>query len=290
MHSIAALASAKINLMLHVTGREPSGFHALQSLFAFTGLSDKVIMTPSHQEEIKITGLFSPAVMPEQNSLLTALHWFYGKFPEHKRPWSLSLEKNIPVAAGLGGGTSDAAAVIALLCQLHKIVFDDLPSFIKASGELGADVPVCLAYQLGLGSLFWLQGSGKDQYPQPLKGSLSHPVLLINPLKPTYTKDVFHQFGQSYAKPIQAYDGDEDLLQWVGRYRNDLQEAAVHLVPEIRHVLDVLAALPGCVLSRMSGTGATCFALFEKSHDLSKLAQDLSSQHPHWWIFPTILL
>ncbi len=283
------LAPAKINLMLHVTGREPSGFHALQSLFAFTTLADKIKITPHEHNVMEITGAFADAVSPEKNSLWSAQEWFYTQFPELRRSWSIHVTKRIPVAAGLGGGTSDAAAMIALLMEVHGLVIHDLKAFIISSGALGADVPVCLAYQLGLGSLFWLEGSGKAHYPCPIQRSLNHPVILINPLKASPTKDVFAALNPPYSHPIQLFLEVDDLLSWVSRQRNDLQEPASHLIPEIHEVLNLLSHLPGCRLARMSGSGATCFA-FMDSDDNAPLLHELTKAYPQWWITQSFLV
>jgi 4-diphosphocytidyl-2-C-methyl-D-erythritol kinase len=276
--------------MLHVTGREPTGFHALQSLFAFTNVVDTLVLHPSTQTQVKIMGPFATSVSSQENSVLAAINWFSHQFPKCQQKWSVTLEKNIPVAAGLGGGTSDAAATIAALLQAYEINIKDIHAFVCASGELGADVPVCLTYQLGLGSLFWLEGSGKLHFPEPRQGKLSYPMILVNPLKPTPTGAVFHQLHGHYSSSILPYEEGRDLLTWVKEHRNDLERPASQLVPDIQNILEVLQKLPGCLLTRMSGAGATCFAFFEPSMDMTILTENLKNMHPQWWIMPSCLV
>jgi 4-diphosphocytidyl-2-C-methyl-D-erythritol kinase len=284
MIKLHRVAPAKINLMLHVTGRDASGFHDLQSLFAFVDFGDQLWIEQAFQTSVHLSGVFARAVDRADNSLLSAINWFYQKTSFIPQPWRIHLEKNLPVASGLGGGTSDAAAIIALLMGYIGWQPQSLEDFIKASGELGADVPICLAHQLGLGTFFWLEGTGKGEMPQPISVALNKAILLVNPNISCSTGQIFQRFGQNYAPLIQGYREGEDFLAWLAAHRNDLQLPACQLVPEIRDVLSFLAGQPGCLIARMSGSGATCFGIFDSMAQANIAREQIQQCYPQWWI------
>lgn len=277
-------APAKINLMLHVTGRDATGFHELQSLFALVDLADRLAMQEALESTMEISGPFAAIVDPHHNSVLKAISWFYQYTAIPSQDWRISLEKNIPVAAGLGGGTSDAAAALKILSILHNWQPTNVIDFIRDSGKLGADVPVCLAYQWGLGHFFWLEGSGRKQYPQPLTIQCPYSVLLVNPNIPCPTGRVFQTRRGQYSESIAANIPQDYPLSWLALRCNDLQPAACQIVPQISEVLAVLEKQLGCRLARMSGSGATCFALFDNFRHMKRSQQNIQKHYPQWWV------
>jgi 4-diphosphocytidyl-2-C-methyl-D-erythritol kinase len=198
------------------------------------------------------------------------------------------LEKNIPVAAGLGGGSADAAAALRLLAQANNLATDD-PRLIEAAGATGADVPVCLdprpRLMRGIGDIL--------SAPLPLP-RLS--AVLVNPGVALSTKLVFSGWTHS-AHPAQPLDSavlpkrqsEEQILDWLAGHPNDLEAPATALAPAIAHVLAALRSLPGCRLARMSGSGATCFALFSSAAESAAAAKILRANFPQWWIVETTL-
>lgn len=258
------IAYAKINLALHVRRRREEGYHELETLFAFVDAGDVLTAHPSARDELTVSGEFASQLAdPFGNIAAQAL----AKLPR-SQGLAFTLEKNLPVAAGLGGGSADAGAVFRIVDALHGLPDD----WHERAARLGADVPACVESRACLG-----RGIGTDlaSVENDLEGT---PVLLVNPRVPLATGPVF-----------AAWDGRDRGAVPVGpasriasEGRNDLEEPAIRLCPAIA---DVLAALrkTDAVLARMSGSGATCFALF-RSHDvMRKASESLRNSHPEWW-------
>ena len=267
-------APAKINLTLHVTGRWPDGYHLLDSLVVFAGAHDRITASPAPDLSLTIAGPFAAGLSTGPGNLVIraaeALAAHAGVAPRA----ALHLEKNLPVASGIGGGSSDAAAALRVLARLWNLPAPDLHAIAAA---LGADVPVCLdptpRRMTGIGEVL------SPVPPLPPCG-----ILLVNPGEAVATQAVFQARQGSFSTAPAIPPGWPDaaaLAAYATAGANDLQDAAISLCPAIQTVLEALAALPACLATRMSGSGATCFALFETPTQAAQAATLL--QHPNWW-------
>jgi 4-diphosphocytidyl-2-C-methyl-D-erythritol kinase len=274
-------APAKINLNLRVVGRRADGYHDLESLVAFADLSDELTLMPGVETSLEMTGPFAKAKecgAPGDNLVLKAARALglpAGKF---------TLDKRIRVAAGLGGGSADAAAALRLIARANGLAPDDR-RLAEAAITCGADVPVCLQSKPRI-----MRGLG-DQLSPPLALPKLHAVL-INPGVPLATADVFASFrGDEPSNiPVDQVPLERSaLLAWLAARGNCLTRAAVSRVPAIADVFDALGALPDCRLARMSGSGATCFGLFDGSAAAAGAAEQLAKSHRNWWICPVTL-
>jgi 4-diphosphocytidyl-2-C-methyl-D-erythritol kinase len=282
-------APAKVNLTLHVIGRRPDGWHALESLVAFAGAADTLELLPGEASGLDVDGPRAGAAGPmDANLVLRAASAL-----ARRRPGLLGgrfhLTKRLPVAAGLGGGSSDAAAALRLLARLNGIPADD-PDLHDAASEVGSDVPVCLAARARM-----MRGRGEDLGPL-----LALPpvfAVLVNPGVPVETTAVFKALGLSPGEDlgygrhpdVAAAPGREALMPLLRKARNDLEDPAAVVAPVIGHVLAVIAAARGCRLARMSGSGATCFGLFDDCRAAQRAARGILAAHPEWWVKPTLL-
>ena len=278
-------APAKLNLYLHVTGRRADGYHELDSLVTFTALADTVDITPAECLGLSVIGPFADALDAGENlaaRAATALAERLGR----RAAVRITLDKQIPVAAGLGGGSADAAAVLRGLARLWRLGAGHAGVLREAALALGADVPVCLdsraACVAGIGEAL--------SAPPPLPPCA---VLLVNPGVPVPTGPVFaaRRGPFSAANPIDEAPRDASALAALLRCRrNDLERPAREQVPEIGLVLARLAEAPGCLLARMSGSGGTCFGLFEDEAAAAGAARAIARDHPAWWVQPTRLV
>ncbi|MEO5597988.1 MAG: 4-(cytidine 5'-diphospho)-2-C-methyl-D-erythritol kinase [Novosphingobium sp.] len=258
-------AYAKINLALHVRRRRDDGYHELETLFAFVDKGDELQAAPAPRDELRIFGEFATELTdPFGNIVSKALT----SLP-HSDGWTVSLDKRLPVAAGLGGGSADAGAVFRLVERAHG-----LPDDWHARAErLGADVPACVASVTCIG-----RGTGTEL--EPVASDLTDTlVLLVNPRVSLSTGPVFKGWEGLDRGPLPT--GDARAIALAGR--NDLESPAIALCPVIA---DVLAELEqsNAWLARMSGSGATCFALFEAADVMTKAMESLQSRHPDWWL------
>ena len=254
--AITLTAPAKVNLYLHVLGKRDDGYHDLESLVAFADVGDEILIESAAAFSCSIEGEFAQHLDSESNSLIDAARWV-AKQVGRELDVRISLVKNLPVAAGIGGGSSDAAAVIRGLLQ-HWGEEDRLDSLIAASFALGADVPVCL-----YGKPAIVRGAGDVFEPAEVEPLFA---VLVNPLASCSTAAVFGR----------CQVGDD-----LSGERNDLQAAAMEIVPEIA---DVFAALLGARYARMSGSGATCFGVYETRDAAPNAAADIVQKHPQWWV------
>ena len=271
----AGVAPAKINLALHVGGRREDGLHRLASLVAFTEFGDGVGLANAAGVSLEVRGPFGADVPHDDSNLvLRAARMMAGR-----RGAAISLEKRIPVAAGLGGGSSDAAEVLR---QLSLFWNAPLPPEISLM-ELGADVPACLA-----GCPAVVEGAGEVVSPVDWVPELQ--LLLVNPGIPISTKSVFRAFrgsGTPMLEPPGCCRGASEFIAWLAAQRNDLEAVAIGLEPEVDRLLGRIRRLPGCLLSRMSGSGATCFGIFSEMAEAAEAARTLKSECPSWWIAAT---
>jgi 4-diphosphocytidyl-2-C-methyl-D-erythritol kinase len=282
-------APAKINLTLRVVGRRPDGYHELESLVAFSRSGDSLSLMLGNEFKLQVGGPFEEACGDLEKNLVAKS---VGNLVERIKGLKLGtfrLTKNLPVAAGVGGGSSDAAAALRLVARANGVALDD-PRLLDAAQATGADVPVCLAVRARV-----MTGIGERlglvlQLP-PL------PTLIVNPRQPLETKAVFARMkigpgvrtGFGPHPQITSGLSYEALLAALRKGRNDLEDAACVLVPVIGDVLAILAAAPGCRLARMSGSGATCFAIFDNCRAAGRAKKAILAAHPDWWVKAAML-
>lgn len=277
MTAIVEPAPAKINLALHVRRRRDDGYHELETLFAFCRDGDVVTVTCADATDLTLTGPFAGVLAGEatdDNLVMRAARGFCARFGVEDGH-AITLDKHLPVASGIGGGSADAAATLRALARLHGVAIDH-PELFALAAELGADVPACLLGRTAL-------GQGKGDALQPLAPLGDRPVLLVNPGVGVSTAAVFARWDGVDRGGL----GDGDVWAMAAAGRNDLEPPARALAPAIDKVLDLLGRAPGVVLSRMSGSGATCFAVFQ-----SVAARDAAApvaQGKGWWTLPTFL-
>ncbi len=267
------IAYAKINLALHVRAREADGYHRIETIFAFAEEGDRLSVADGEGLSLAVTGPFAKSLEGEENNLvLRAAEALRGRAGAAKGA-ALVHDKRLPVASGLGGGSADAAAALRLLPRWWGIEpGEDL--LLEIAASLGADVPACLRSRTCRG-----EGRGDRLTPVDGSGLSGTPLLIVNPLVPVPTGRVF-----------AGWDGvDRGALESPLQGRNDLEAAAIAIAPEIREVLASLAEAPGVLLSRMSGSGASCFALFESEAAREGARERIAALHPHWWQLATRL-
>ena len=277
-------APAKINLTLRVIGRRADGYHELESLVAFAARGDRLTLRPDALMGLSITGPYADACGPIANNLvLKAVAALRACVPGLKAG-HFQLDKNLPVAAGIGGGSSDAAAALRLAARLNSIALDD-PRLAAAALVVGADVPVCLNPRARI-----MRGVGEQ-----LSAPIDMPKLaavLVNPGVALATRDVFSKLSLARvgSAPLAAVPESADaIFDYLAAHGNDLTDAAIACVPAVSEVLGALAALPGVRLARMSGSGSTCFALFSSAADATAAASRLQKARPAWWVAATTL-
>ncbi|MCG5236535.1 4-(cytidine 5'-diphospho)-2-C-methyl-D-erythritol kinase [Xanthobacter oligotrophicus] len=292
MELMRARAPAKINLTLRIEGRRTDGFHDLASLVAFAGAGDLVFLHPDAPLALEVSGPTAAAAGPDDDNLvLRAARAFTERVPG-ARLGRFVLEKRLPVAAGLGGGSSDAAAALRLLAGLNGLALDD-PRLFAAARATGSDVPVCLDPRARL-----MRGVG-----DVLSAPLALPPLsavLINCRVAVPTAGVFRALGlqpgatlagpEHPDAPPEATAGDTAALRaFLSGLPNDLEPPALALAPEIGRAMALLAEAPEARLVRMSGSGATVFALTDSCRAAAALARRVLAQQPGWWVKPTVL-
>lgn len=277
-------APAKINLTLRVLGRRKDGYHELESLVAFADLADTLTLQPGGTAALEVCGPFAAASGAVADNLVLKALAALRQRVDGLKAGRFLLEKRIPVAAGIGGGSADAAAALRLLARLNGIALDD-PRLMIAALVVGADVPVCLAARPRI-----MRGVG-ERLSAPLELP-PLPAVLVNPGVPLATREVFAKFVRAPGGMESLADmpnGFDALIEFLARHGNDLNDAAIACVPVIADVLDALRVLPGARLARMSGSGPTCFALFGSRDEAAAAAQRLKAARKDWWITPVTL-
>tara|TARA_R110002110_G_scaffold216406_10_gene430439 strand:+ start:1833 stop:2735 length:903 start_codon:yes stop_codon:yes gene_type:complete len=276
---ITEFAAAKINLWLHITGRRDDGYHLLDSLIAFAGVGDRLTMTSADDLSLNITGPFSEGLATTSDNLVIRAASLLASEAGIRPAAAITLEKNLPVASGIGGGSADAAAALRGLSALWHL---DLSTEVTArlALRLGADVPMCLAGQAALAS-----GVGEVLYPVGRMAPVW--LVLVNPRIALSTPEIFRRRGSSFTDiPTPAAGALADLTGLIGALgerHNDLQAPAIGLAPVIGDVLKRLRNLEGCEHAAMSGSGATCFGLFADRQTAEQAADQLLSANPQWW-------
>jgi len=279
------LAPAKINLFLHVGEKRADGFHPLQSLAVFTELGDFLAAEESEDLSLTLDGPFAGGLEAEPDNLVLRAARALAEAAGAPAKARLTLTKNLPIASGIGGGSADAAAALRALAALWRLnLSEEVLQQIAAS--LGSDVPVCLLSQPA-----FMEGRGEILRPAQ---SMPHlPLLLVNPGVAVPTRDMFaaltQRSGTGMALPPGHFRDSADVLRLMDASRNDLEAPAREAQPVIGAVLKALAALPGALFVRMSGSGATCFALFADDAACSRGGETLRAAHGDWWIAPTFV-
>lgn len=278
----AEAAPAKVNLALHVTGRRADGYHELESLVVFAGVADELVARPARRDSLEVTGPFAAAAgLGDSNLVARAVAAFRARWPEHVQTGlAIELVKNLPVAAGLGGGSADAAAALRLMAALGDadIGFADLSAVALG---LGADIPACLLSRP-------VEVRGVGEILHPLRAFPTTHIVLVNPLVPVVTADVFRRLQSRHNSSLpslpQPLTLAAELGLWLTDTRNDLEAPALSLVPAIGTLIAELAAFDGCILARMSGSGGTVFGLFASASGAHQAAHDLRERHREFWV------
>jgi 4-diphosphocytidyl-2-C-methyl-D-erythritol kinase len=270
-------APAKVNLYLRIVGKRADGYHLLDSLAVFAGVGDRLSAQPADDLTLVLDGPFGASLNAEPDNLvLRAARALAGQAGIQPRA-RLTLDKHLPVASGIGGGSADAAATLRLLCRFWNLA-PPRQTLMKIAAGLGADVPVCLA-----GSPARMGGIGEVLETAPQLPSYG--LVLVNPGRAVSTVAVFRARTGGFSAPVDLPDrwtDAADMAAGLADLGNDLQAAAAALCPEIAQVLTAIAAAPGCRLARMSGSGATCFGLFDDASAARNAASGLV--RPGWWV------
>jgi 4-diphosphocytidyl-2-C-methyl-D-erythritol kinase len=268
------IAYAKINLALHVRARDADGYHCIETLFAFAEDGDRLQVAAADRLTLAVRGPFAGALGAGEDNLVMRAAEALRSHYNVRAGAALILDKQLPVASGIGGGSADAAAALRLLVRWWGIDAGE-GELLEIARGLGADVPACLWSET-------MRGEGRGDVLTPLAdiGLAGTPLLLVNPGVALSTAEVF-----------SGWDGVDRGALPAGlpllSSRNDLEASACLLAPQIRDVLTALANVPGLILARMSGSGATCFALFKEGVDRDAAAEAIASTHPSWWRLKT---
>ena len=284
--AVRAFAPAKVNLYLHVIGRRADGYHLLDSLIAFADIGDTITAAPADALALTVDGpeVAGIAGLGDDNLVFRAARLLKER-GRIEAGAALHLEKRLPAAGGIGGGSSDAAAVLRALSYLWDWQLDN-EALAALALELGADMPACLAARP-----VWVGVIGEEFQPAPFLPAAG--IVLANPRRPLLTAEVFRRRAGRFSSAARFGPVPADapgLVAALTSRRNDLTEAAVALAPEIGAVLDRLAELPGALLARMSGSGATCFALFADRAAALAAGRALAAAKPGWWTAAGALL
>lgn len=286
-------ARAKVNLTLRVVGRRFDGYHDLESLVAFADCADRLSLVPGAGLDLITLGPLAGACGETADNLVLKAARLLGERVPDLKVGSFTLDKVLPVAAGIGGGSADAAAALRLLAKLNNLALDD--NRLRDVALLtGADVPVCLASRP-----CDMTGVGETLLPLSLP---KMPCVMVNPRVAVATKDVFSALGlrngellvgtsdilQAPAWP-EAGASVEDWVEALAESSNDLEAPAMRIQPVITEVIAALNAANGAWLARMSGSGATCFAIFENTAEAQRAAQKIQLDHPQWWVHAGVL-
>ncbi len=275
------IAPAKLNLFLHITGKRPGGFHLLESLTVFTEFGDGLEIHPAPGVSLNITGPFASS-LEGSNLVLRAAELLQ---PHAKgQGANITLHKHIPVGAGLGGGSADAAATLRALHAFWDLNLTGRELHAMAL-QLGSDVPACLLDASG-----WVTGTGDTVTPI----AIPHGgwVVLANPRTPLLTAHVFRACSGNFTPSIpqpHTLATTASLAAWAALQHNDLEAPAISLLPGIAYMLKAISQTESCLLSRMSGSGATCFGLYETKTHAHAAATQLHAAHPDWWVQATAL-
>lgn len=281
--NICELAPAKLNLALHVTGQRADGYHLIETIVTFAEVGDRLHFSPADEDSLTVSGRFCEGLTfdPADNLVTRARDSLRGYLQEtgRKAPSvSIHLEKNLPIASGIGGGSADAAATLRGLLRLWKVADVEDEEIDRLALTLGADVPMCLQGRPAIA-----RGVGELLTPLPKLPQLA--LVLANPLIGVSTPEVFSRLASRSNSPLPPLS-DGRWIDILAKLRNDLEEPAIQLVPEIRDISDLLTS-HGASLTRMSGSGATCFGIFPAAKLADQAASSLQAIHPDWYFQAT---
>jgi 4-diphosphocytidyl-2-C-methyl-D-erythritol kinase len=284
---------AKVNLTLRVVGRRFDGLHDLESVVAFADCADRLTLTPGAKLDLTTTGPLAEACGEAADNLVLKAARLLGEMVPDLKLGEFTLDKVLPVAAGIGGGSADAAAALRLLAQANGLALDDA-RLIEVAKRTGADVPVCLNSRACV-----MTGVGETLLPLSVP---KMPCVIVNPCVPVATRDVFAALGlrngdllvgasdvmraAAWPEPGASV---EDWVEALAAGANDLEAPAIRIQPVIGAVLSALSASDGAWLARMSGSGATCFAIYENTAEAQRAAQKIRLDHPQWWVHSGVL-
>jgi 4-diphosphocytidyl-2-C-methyl-D-erythritol kinase len=293
MPALVEEGRAKVNLSLRVVGRRVDGYHDLESVVAFADCADRLSLMPGSELHLKTIGPMAQACGATADNLVFKAAQLLGERVPGLKLGEFTLDKALPVAAGIGGGSADAAAALRLLARANGLALDDA-RLIEVARLTGADVPVCLASGACV-----MTGVGETLQPLSLP---KIPCVMVNPRVPVATQDVFKALGlrngellvgiadviRAAAWPEQGASV-EDWVEALAASSNDLEAPATRLQPVIGEVLSALSGTNGAWLARMSGSGATCFAIFENTAEAQRAAQKIQFDRPQWWVHAGVL-
>ena len=284
---------AKVNLTLRVVGRRVDGYHDIESVVAFADCADRLTLTAGPDLDLKTVGPLAGECGETSDNLVLKAARLLGERVPNLKVGSFTLDKVLPVAAGIGGGSADAAAALRLLARVNGLELDD-PRLLEVALLTGADVPVCLASQP-----CDMTGVGETLLPLSLP---KMPCVLVNPRLPVATRDVFQALGLRSGELLvgaadvmqatgwpEAGASIEDWVEVLAANFNDLEAPATRIQPVIGEVISALSATNGAWLARMSGSGATCFALYENTAEALRASQKIQLDHPLWWVHAGVL-
>ncbi len=283
---ILELANAKINLSLNVRGRQPNGYHQLESLVVFASVADRITCSDADVLSLEISGPFADELSDDENNLVLEAAKVFSAALGRDPTVAFELEKKLPIASGIGGGSADAAAALRAMMRL----WGDPPGSISGIAlQLGADVPVCLKKRPS-----FMTGVGENIRTVPRLPEIH--AVLANPGISVSTAEVFNRLqagpveGPDRLPVLPGVETLDRLVTWLEENGNDLEAPAMAIAPVIGTVLDALRGTSGCRLARMSGSGATCFALYDNPFDAAEAAAELKQKHSNWWVTATRLL
>lgn len=280
-NNISESAPAKVNLYLHILGRRSDGYHVLDSLIVFVDFGDHVTLIARAPYTLSISGPFARTLLEERKSdnLVWRAATAFAERVGRTLDTSIHLQKLLPIAAGLGGGTTDATACLRALARLWNI--DPSHTVLKEVAQtIGCDGAVCLYPRP-----WFIGGVGESLFPAPSLPPCS--LVLINPRIPLSTTEIFQNFKGPFSLPGRFQVAPKNLHDFVtllSQRHNDLTTTAIQKLPLISEILSVLKMTPGCHLARISGSGATCFGLYESPYQAQKAADSIQQQHPQWWV------
>lgn len=293
MTQLIEKARAKVNLTLRVLGRRTDGYHDLESLVAFADCADTLTLVPGDKLGLTTTGPRAAECGSLDDNLVTRIAAALAERVDGLRTGHFTLDKHLPVAAGIGGGSADAAAALRLLARANNLDLTD-PRIAEVAQATGADIPVCVASQACL-----MAGIGEELTPLPLPVM---PCVMVNPRVGVATRDVFSTLGLKSGELLVGATDVMQALQWpddgagadawievVGHGINDLEKPALKVQPIISDVLDALRSAEGAQFARMSGSGATCFAIFRTDAAAQSAAAAIQQAHPGWWVHAGVL-
>ncbi|MCP3381050.1 MULTISPECIES: 4-(cytidine 5'-diphospho)-2-C-methyl-D-erythritol kinase [unclassified Bradyrhizobium] len=288
MPALVEEGRAKVNLSLRVVGRRADGYHDLESVVAFADCADRLTLEPGGELRLATTGPLAAACGETSDNLVFKAAKLLADAVPNLKLGAFALDKVLPVAAGIGGGSADAAAALRLLARLNDLPLDD-PRLQEVALATGADVPVCL-----FSRACDMTGVGEQLLPLALP---SMPCVMVNPRVPVATKDVFRELGLRNGELLVGATSVLDAPAWpeqggsisewvevLETVANDLEAPALRIEPVIGDVLGALRSSAGVKLARMSGSGATCFAIYGAANDAHAAAEKIRRDHPGWWV------